>query len=221
MKKWYWLIIVGAVAFLSVVIAFVMGNRIDFSSLRENVAKIAETKPAVEAFLDGETKSLELGETEKKLAQDFENAVNESAAQIKKAEKAPALKDEEVEKLYTQAKGQLSNLERTLKAWQDLQALTGGEADFETLAKSENEKLKAFAEDMLNYRKEVAAFEQKYTKGNNELIEAYSDLQKKGDDLAEKYGKMGLAEITGMSRDEIMSFYATIEELESLLNKKK
>jgi hypothetical protein len=55
---------------------------------------------------------------------------------------------------------------------------------------------------------------------SNELIEAYGKIQVRGDELNKKYNALTLDDLLGMSRDDILSFYAKIEELKSILAKK-
>ena len=83
-----------------------------------------------------------------------------------------------------------------------------------------NQTLKTLAEELSEYRAEVANFKKQYetnAKKDSAVIEACGKMQLIGDELNKKYENMSLETIIGMSRDDILGFYETIEELNNIL----
>ena len=69
----------------------------------------------------------------------------------------------------------------------------------------------------------MAEFHEKYktnAKKSDAAIEEYGQLMVEGDELTSEFEKVELADVLGMSRDDILGFYATIEELNNKLSEK-
>ena len=121
-------------------------------------------------------------------------------------------KDKEVAEKFNEAKGEFGKLETLYKIWGDVKLLLDPtDENLATLKNSSSQGLRTLAEELGEYRAELANFKKQYT------ADGYSKLEKIGEDLNKKYENVTLDEIAGMSRDDILRFYATIEELNSLL----
>jgi len=113
---------------------------------------------------------------------------------------------------------------RLATTWKEVKMLTDlTDENLATLKKSENEKIRALAEDFGSYRAEVESFKKQYrenAKKSSSVIEAYGQLQVKGDELSKKYASLSLKDITGVTKVEILSFYDKIVELNQYVGQK-
>ena len=57
-------------------------------------------------------------------------------------------------------------------------------------------------------------------KNKTELDADYAAIQQDGNELAQKYAEIKFEDVYGMSRDDILNFYATMEELSKYLAEK-
>ena len=209
----------GAV-FLAAGVVFTMmivGRMRSLDEFKANLAKISETRTAIEAWIDGKVESAELGDEELKAWDEFETAyrtASDGYAIVEPSEFARKERDT--------LKEQWGRIEKLYRVEQIIRLMTDGELDDEDLAKmseADNEKLKTYAADLIDYRAKVADFKEKYetvdTSKNVEMKTAYDGLIKLGDELQAKYGEMSLADILEMSRDDILAFYETIDLLKN------
>lgn len=95
---------------------------------------------------------------------------------------------------------------------------------FENLLNSENDFVKKIAKDIADYKKAAEEFAEKYsdTSSVNEdtMIIDYGNFQIKGESLLDDYSDISFDDIFGYSKDDVLKFYASIEELVSVLNEK-
>jgi hypothetical protein len=84
--------------------------------------------------------------------------------------------------------------------------------------------LKNISKDLEDYRKKVKDFKEKYAnlKGvdKTQLDNDYAAITNAGQELTKKYAEIKTDDVYKMSRDDILSFYATIEELNKYLSEK-
>lgn len=218
-------VIIWMAAAISVVVAMILINgRVDYTGARENIAGILETKPAVERFLDADVKSLDFTDEEKGKMADFEAALEQCESKAKELKESAAMKDNELKAKYDAIEGDFDMMARLMTTWSEVKMLTDlTDENLATLKKSENEKIRALAEDFGSYRAEVESFKKQYTenaKKSSSVIEAYGQLQVKGDELSKKYASLSLKDITGVTKVDILSFYDRIEELNQYVRQK-
>jgi hypothetical protein len=131
------------------------------------------------------------------------------------------LKDAEVAEKFNTVKEKYALVEKLSNSWNDTKLLFDlTDENLARLKKSESEALKVLAEELSEYRAEVANFKKQYAanaKKDSAVIEAYGKMQLIGEDLNKKYADVKLETIIGMSRDDILGFYETIEELNNIL----
>lgn len=218
-------LIIWVAAAVSVVVAMVLINgRVDYAGVRESVAGILETKSAVERFLDADVHSLDFTDKEKSMMADFEAALEQCESKGKELKESAAMKDAELKAKYDAIEGDFDMMTRLATTWNEVKMLTNlTDENLATLKKSENEKIRALAEDFGGYRAEVESFKKQYSenaKKSSSVIEAYGQLQVKGDELSKKYASLSLKEITGVAKVDISAFYDKIEELSEYLRQK-
>ena len=207
MKKKLIIIIACAVAGIAgmvVLLCCLLSGGVNYAGAKDEVQKIAGTKAAVSEFLDAND---EQGKSES-----FEAAIKTADETFAKLKEASATKDGRVKELLEQAEGEHEKLAKFSRIWEDLK-----------LKSSESEYLKSLAGEIAELREGQQEFEEKYGKDKQqslELIKDYGALWQKSTVLEEKAKDVSLTDIFGMSRDDIMSFYATIEELEKYLETK-
>ncbi len=183
---------------------------------KENLVKIAETRGAIEKFIDTKAKSEKLTDEELGVWADFEAAHKELADRFAKVSESDFAKDQR-ENLKTG----FERIEKLYAAEQSLKVATDGELsdeDLMVMKSSANQKIANYAADLAEYHAQVKAFNDEYSKvdtaKNDAMKKKYDELVKMGDELVQKYGEMGLEDILEMSRDDILVFYDTIELLQ-------
>jgi hypothetical protein len=171
-----------------------------------------------------EIKSLDYSDEEKAIVDEFEKALEKCKNYITSLEASNVLKDEAVAEKFANVKAKYASIEKIGDIWNDVKLLKDLTDDnLATLKKSKSEFLQVLAEELSEYRAEVANFKRKYSedaKKDSAVIEAYGRMQLIGDNLNKKYEKVKLDDVLGMSSDDILGFYATIEELNNLLSAK-
>ena len=199
-------------------------ERINYTEAHENIAEIASTKSAVEKMFTAEIKSLDYSDEEKAIVDEFEKALEKCKNYITSLEASNVLKNEAVAEKFANVKAKYASIEKIGDIWNDAKLLKDLTDDnLATLKKSKSEFLQVLAEELSEYRAEVANFKRKYSedaKKDSAVIEAYGRMQLIGDNLNKKYEKVKLDDVLGMSSDDILGFYATIEELNNLLSEK-
>ena len=183
---------------------------------RENLAKILQTRSAVEKFIDAKAEKTELTDEELKLWADFETAYVEIADKYAKVSASEFVKEQ-----HEDLKKGFERIEKLYVAEQSLKVIADGELsddDLATMKSSTNKKITDYAADLEKYRAKVKEFNVEYgkvdTAKNDAMKKRYDELVKMSDDLLAKYGEMSLEDILEMSRDDILGFYATIELLQ-------
>ena len=213
MKKVLVLIGIGLVAVAAVFVIAIM-NHVDYSGAKEQASKVAATSDAVEAFLDAE-------EFDEGKASAFESAVAEAREALGKLAESSATKDSRVKDSIEQAQSEFTKLEKVEKIWSDAKLMQ--DLSDENLAKlktSESEYLKKIAGELSDYRKKLADYREKYGEGkeqSQEIIKEFGEIWNEGEKLEQSVGEAKVEDVLGMSRDDIMAFYAKIEELNKYL----
>ena len=225
MQQKFWTkkkIVITVVVWLAAVASVFFGlyfwnNRVDYTAARESVASILDTKTTVEKFLDAEITSLDFTDEEKALIADFEGVLDKCEKGMKALKESSAMKDGGVKSKYDKIEEEFGSVAHLATAWNEVKMLTDlTDENLATLKKSTNEKISAFAKELDDYRKEVASFKQQYTenaKKSSSVIEAYGQLQLKGDEMSKKYSSLSLEDIIGVAKVDISAFYDKIEEL--------
>ncbi len=218
------LIIAGIVCFILVK----NGEAEDLKKARGLSSDIFETKVVVENYINAKTETLELTEEDKELFEDFENSIAKTSDLMKELGDCRAIKDEEAKKKYDEAAGIFEKMLDYAETEQQLMnTLSDGELngeELDELKNGRNEYLKKIAEELKGYEAKILEFNEKYAdlKGKNkvELDNDAAEIKQLGDELKNKYGSIKLDDVYGMSRDDILHFYATIEELNKYLTEK-
>ena len=209
MKKPYVFIGAGVLAVLALVLF--VATRVDYSGAKDLTGEILDTRVDVEAFFE-QSERVEI------FADAFEEAVPKAREALRKLAGSSAMKDSRVKEGVEQAQGEFAKLEKMASIWKDVDSL--GDLSDENLAKlkkSESKFLAAFAKEFEDYMKECAAYKEKYgAEKDDDLIREYGEIWNKGEDLKKK-AQASIDEIFGMSRDDIMAFYAKIKELDEYL----
>jgi hypothetical protein len=98
------------------------------------------------------------------------------------------------------------------------------EINLSEIEKSDNEFLKKFAKTISDYKEEATNFVEKYqdvgTIDEDVMIEDYGKFQLKGESIIDEYSETSFKDIFSYSKDDVLKFYASIEELVSILNEK-
>ena len=221
-------VVIGILVAVGVCTGLWLKNRVTGYREAKNYAEeIMKTKSSVEKYFDEKIGEEGLTDNNKKTYEDFVDAVKKSSDYMESLGATGVLKNETVNEKYEVAK---SDLEKLTKA-KDIEAklmeiVADGEfSDYDLAQMSEmGDYLKNMADEIVAYRKKVTDFNAKYEnlKGANkkELDSDYAALVAAGDALKKKYAEIKIEDVTGMSRDDILRFYGTIEELDKYLAEK-
>lgn len=199
-----------------------------YRKAKEDTDEILGTREAVVAYLSAENEGEKLSDENKEKFENFEKAVDELSEKMNKLGESRVVHEESIRVKYDEATDQLGNLQYVSETEQMLaDAMEDGalsDEEIEQISNSESEYLKKMAEDFKEYRAKVKEFNEKYAdlKGKNktELDADYAKIQQDGNELKKKYEKIEFDDVYGMSRDDILKFYATIEELNKILTEK-
>ena len=204
-------------------------NRISgYREAKNYTDEILGTKDAVSAYLERKLDGKELSDEDKKAFESFKSAIERAESYTENLGASKALKDTKVSEKYEKAKEELAKLttNKTVEA-NLLGVLEDGEISEEELkvfSESGNEYLKNISKDLEDYRKKVKDFKEKYAdlKGvdKTQLDNDYAAITNAGQELTKKYAEIKTDDVYKMSRDDILSFYATIEELNKYLSEK-
>ena len=209
MKKLPIFISAGILAVVAFV--FFLVTRVDYGEAKECANEILATKTAVETFLN-------MADRDDAAADSFEKAVPTAREALNKLADSSATKDSRVKEDVEQAQAEFAKIEKSEHIWNDVKAVEDlSEESLSRLEKSESKYLSEFAKEYREYLKEFAAYKEKYgAKKDGDLIKEYGEIWNKGEELVQK-SKASVEDIMGMSRDDIMAFYAKIEELNKYL----
>lgn len=208
-------IVFGAV-FLTL---FLTRERLAYSEAKDYVSGMLNTRELINKFIDTAPRSLEFSDEEQRIVDDFDAALEKNRSYMESLAVSSALKDEAVNEKYLLVKDKYGAIERLAAVWGDTKKLLDmTDENLLALKESRSEKLKELAEELIEYRLELKNYKAKYSGSSDAgMIEEYGKLQLIGDEINEKYRNTTIEEILGMSRDDIASFYATIEELNNVL----
>ena len=224
-KKIVIAVIAGVVVCLGVLATLILTREgLAYNEAYDMTVEIAGTKAAVEGFLDSKPEDLEFDEKEQAQITDFEEALNKCANYLESFSALNVMKDEKIAEVYNRAKTESGKLEKLKTIWGDVKLLLEiNDENLEKLKSSSSKKLAELATKLSEYRAKLAEFHAKYemnAKKSDAAIEEYGQLMVEGDELSAAFEKVELKDILGMSRDDIMGFYETIEELNNKLSEK-
>ena len=199
-----------------------------YRKAKEDTDEILGTREAVVAYLSAENEGEKLSDENKEKFENFEKAVDELSEKMNKLGESRVVHEESIRVKYDEATDQLGNLQYVSETEQMLaDAMEDGalsDEEIEQISNSESEYLKKMAEDFKEYRAKVKDFNEKYEdlkgKDKAQLDADYAKIQQDGNELKKKYEKIEFDDVYGMSRDDILKFYATIEELNKILTEK-
>lgn len=224
-KKVALLLLVGAIVLVAVFSGLaITRKKLSFDEARDAVAEIAKTREVFDGFFDAKIESIDFSEETSARITEFETALEKCENYMTSLSASSTMENAQVAEKYAAVKAEYGKIERIGNIWKDVKSLTNLTDDgIEELLKSQSEALRVLAEELKEYRAEVANFKKKY--GSNatstaKLMEEYGKMQLIGDDLNKKYASISLDEVLGMSRDDISEFYAKIEELNRALLEK-
>lgn len=219
---------VGVVVALTVFLVLLLTNQVSgYREAKNYTDEILSTRGAVVAFLDAEGDD-ELSNEDIELYKKFKSAVEKSESYTESLSASKAMKNEVVSEKYKRAKKELEKLSR----YRDVEvlifdAMEDGELsddELKVFAESKNDFLVAMATDLTEHRAKFAEFYEKYGEfedvNDAELDSEYSELMSYSESIAKKYAKISMMDVVGMSRDDILHFYDTIEELNNYLAEK-
>ncbi len=209
-------------------VLLVTRGNLGYEEARNYADEILKTKDAVESFLDADLSTLELSEEEKTKADNFAKAADKVGQYMESLSASSALKNDSVAEKYNKAKSDFAKLKEVSEVEKSLFSLLGEEgvddSKLEDFKSSDNEFLKKFAKEIIDYKKEAEEFVEKYQDISNidedAMIEDYGNFQIKGEQILDNYNDMSFRDIFGYSKDDVLGFYASIEELVSILNEK-
>jgi hypothetical protein len=215
----------GLAALVVVFVALaITRERLSYAEARDNVVEILKTRETVVAVLDGKVESLEFDEATQKKMDEFDAALEKCGNYMTSLSASSTLKNEQVSAQYEKVKAEYPKIEKMAAIWADVKSLTDiNDGTIKKLAKSQSGKLRELAEELKEYRAEMKNYKSKYDgkgQASSELIEQYSKMWLIGEDLNKKYEDISLKDVLEMSRDDILDFYATIEELNKTLAEK-
>lgn len=219
-------VVLGVLAFGGTLLGLLLSRgNLGYEEARNYADEILKTKVEVSEFLDGEVKDIELTDEEKTKFENFEKATDKAASYLGNLSASNALKNKEVNEKYEKAKADFEKLQEVAKTEKVLYGLFGSEEiDLGEIEKSDNEFLKKFAKTIGDYKEEAKNFVKKYqdveTIDENVMIEDYGKFQLKGEAIIDEYSETSFKDIFGYSKDDVLKFYASIEELVSILNEK-
>ena len=219
-------VVLGVLAFGGTLLGLLLSRgNLGYEEARNYADEILKTKVEVSEFLDGEVKDIELTDEEKTKFENFEEATDKAASYLGNLSASNALKNKEVNEKYEKAKADFEKLQEVAKTEKALYGLFGSEEiDLGEIEKSDNEFLKKFAKTIGDYKEEAKNFVKKYqdveTIDEDVMIEDYGKFQLKGESIIDEYSETSFKDIFGYSKDDVLKFYASIEELVSILNEK-
>lgn len=224
-KKVALLLLVGAIVLVAVFSGLaITRKKLSFDEARDAVAEIAKTREVFDGFFDAKIESIDFDEETSAKITEFETALEKCENYMTSLSASSTMENAQVAEKYATVKAEYGKIERIGSIWKDVKSLTNLTDDgIEELLKSQSEALRVLAEELKEYRAEVANFKKKYgssTAQTAKLMEEYGKMQLIGDDLNKKYASISLDEVLGMSRDDISEFYAKIEELNRALLEK-
>ena len=219
-------VVLGVLAFGGTLLGLLSSRgNLGYEEARNYADEILKTKVEVSEFLDGEVKDIELTDEEKTKFENFEKATDKAASYLGNLSASNALKNKEVNEKYEKAKADFEKLQEVAKTEKVLYGLFGSEEiDLGEIEKSDNEFLKKFAKTIGDYKEEAKNFVKKHqdveTIDEDVMIEDYGKFQLKGEAIIDEYSETSFKDIFGYSKDDVLKFYASIEELVSILNEK-
>lgn len=219
-------VVLGVLAFGGTLLGLLLSRgNLGYEEARNYADEILKTKVEVSEFLDGEVKDIELTDEEKTKFENFEKATDKAASYLENLSASNALKNKEVNEKYEKAKADFEKLQEVAKTEKALYGLFDSEEiDLGEIEKSDNEFLKKFAKTISDYKEEAKNFVEKYqdvgTIDEDVMIEDYGKFQLKGESIIDEYSETSFKDIFGYSKDDVLKFYASIEELVSILNEK-
>ena len=213
------------------IVCLVLVKHAEKEDLRQAIdlsQSVIDMRAAVETYFAEKTDKIELTDEQKEKFEDFENAVAKSGDLMRELGEKSSVKDGDAKTKYEDAAKIYEKLQEVGEVEQILMSALSDRAlideELDEFANGKNEYLKKMATEYKEYRTKVAEFNEKYAdlKGKNktELDADYAKLQQDGNELAKKYAEIKFEDVYGMSRDDILKFYATIEELNKILAEK-
>jgi len=190
-------------------------NAINYQELREQVQTFANDRAKIEEFLDTKVGAAKLSDKEKKAVAAFEKAAakNDTVQRLKTTE---AYGDEAVKKIVDETAALYENIQTLYLVEQDVSVMFDGvvsDDDLAQLSKSKNDYLKTLANSLTEYRKKVKKLSVKDANFNK----IYKSLVEEGKEIKEKYAKIEIEDLVGMTREKILSFYDKLDELNNYL----
>ncbi len=223
-KRIFTVVLIGVVVMLAVfVVLAITRERIAYTEAYDMVSEIAGTRGSVEEFLDKTPESLDFNDDEKKRVSDFEGTLEKTNSYIESLSASNVMKDKEIASAYETVKTEYAKIEKLSAIWKDIKLLLDlTDENIAKLKESSSEKLRVLGEELSEYRAEIANYHKNHDgKAKKDgLTDDFNKMYLIGHDLEEKYSKIKLDDILGMSRDDILNFYAKIEELNSKLSEK-
>ena len=199
-------------------------EKIDYAGAREKTTAIIDTRAAVEKFLNGSASGAELSSEDMKAGDVFVEAHKKMSDNMSAIAASNVMKDEAVKGKFEAAKTEFEKYGELASIWNDIKLLQNlSDENLATLKQSKSELLRTMADELGDYRAKVKEYKDKYSNkagDSKEALNAYGQLQLLGTELETKYKNVTFESVTKMSRDDILKYYATIEELNKILSEK-
>lgn len=190
-------------------------ERLNYAEAKDNTSEILKTKDAIVTAFDRDSEDV---------AAAFDTAASRCGEFMSSLGASNTMKDKKVEEKYNEAKAAYENVVKIVAIRSDLvllQEMT--DANLAQVKISRSEYLRNMTTELSEYRTKVKQFKEKYDNkagDSKDVMKAYGQLVLEGNALEQKYKETSFEVVSGMSRGDILDFYAKIEELNKLLSEK-
>ena len=195
----------------------------------EAIDGISGTRVTVEAYFESKiSEDGKISSENRSAFMEFEAAVEKAGGYLKDLDKNRFVSEGEAKEKYDEASKKMGDLQGVAEIEQlMMDSLDDGvlsDEELDSFVNSNSEYLQNLGKSYKEYRAKAKEYNEKYAdlKGKNkaELDANAAAIKQMGDELTAKYKDMKFDDVYGMSRDDILKFYATIEELKTILAKK-
>ena len=227
-------VVLGLVVAGAVLLSLLFINRIKgYDVAKSYTDDILATKSDVLAFVNAKIEADDgnnvlFGENELAIFEKFSDAVKKNDELMESISASDVMRDEDVKNKYKEAVEAFGKLNDIYNKENGLKGLLAdgivSDDELESLAEFDNDYIKQLTEDLIEYRKIVASFNEKYPEGKKissdekkTLDEDFAVVLETGKKISEKYTVANYKKVIDIKIDEIESFYSLIEELREIL----
>ena len=236
MKKILIFVAIGLITAGAVFTTLFLVNRITgYDDAKNYTDEILTRKSEIISFFDKEVVEDEfkgeLSDEQKSSFDSLKQAISACDSSMKNIGESDVMRDEVVKAKYDEAKGKFENVRKVFDVESKLNDIMAdgkiSDEELKEFSESEDNFFKQLAADLMEYRKTVASFYEKYPEGRKisssekrTLDEDYAVVRDAGDKLSQKYEKISLENTADMKIDEFLAYFEAIEELNKILTEK-